>query len=200
MKQSAMEHGDFSEEEQVFLIQRHSTAYVGERMTPNQLAGIMRRFTSRADIKITPHQIRHLVATTLANRDMDDFQESGTIPSSLNNIKDFLGHENISTTIGYIEPRISNQRKLIKGLELPKGNGKALSEKGMTASGSPDDPAIRKNGSNGWPSGLPRLRYWAVISRLRNAAATPTMTMVASSCRFSRWAMLASRWAMSALN
>ena len=124
MKDRARQHGDFREEDQVFMIQRHSRAYVGERMTPHQLAGIMRRFTARAGIRISPHQIRHLVATTLANKDPDDFHESGAIPASLNHIKDFLGHENISTTIGYIEPRISSQRRLIKGLELPKGNGK----------------------------------------------------------------------------
>ena len=121
MKQDARERfPDFSETDQVFWIQRYSTGYSGERLTPDQFAGILRRAARRSGVRISAHMIRHLVATTLANQDPGEFHENGEIPATLNTIKDFLGHESISTTIGYIEARLSTQRQVIKGLEIQK--------------------------------------------------------------------------------
>ncbi len=114
----------FSESDQVFMIQRYSHRYRGERLTPEQFGQIMRRTSDRSGIRVSAHRIRHLVATTLANKDTEDFHETGTIPYTLNSIKDFLGHEDISTTIGYIESQVSSQRKIIKGLKMPKKRGK----------------------------------------------------------------------------
>lgn len=125
MKKDVMDrYPAFSEDDQVFMIQRYSRAYRGERLVPEQFGQILRRTADRSGIRISAHRIRHLVATTLANKDTEDFHETGTIPYTLNSIKDFLGHEAISTTVGYIESRVSSQRKIIKGLKMSKGYGK----------------------------------------------------------------------------
>ncbi len=121
MKQDVMQHWpSFSESDQVFLIQRYSRDYLGERLEPEQFGQILRRMADRSGIRISAHRIRHLVATTLANKDTEDFHETGTIPYTLNSIKDFLGHEAITTTIGYIESKVSSQRTIIKGLRGPQ--------------------------------------------------------------------------------
>ncbi|MCY4274494.1 MAG: site-specific integrase, partial [Gammaproteobacteria bacterium] len=112
---------DFREDDQVFWIQRYSPDYVGERFTVEQLAGIMKRTSKRSGVKISSHMIRHLVATTLANKEAEGLLETGEIPATLSCIQAFLGHENIATTIGYIEPGLSSQRRVIKGLQLLLG-------------------------------------------------------------------------------
>ncbi|MCY4228130.1 MAG: tyrosine-type recombinase/integrase [Gammaproteobacteria bacterium] len=125
MKEDVMQHfPSFSESDQVFMIQRYSSYYRGARMAPEQLGQILRRTADRSGIRISAHRIRHLVATTLANKDTEDFHEKGTIPYTLNSIKDFLGHEDITTTIGYIESNVSSQRTIIKGLKMIKEPGK----------------------------------------------------------------------------
>lgn len=111
---------EFRGKDQVFMIQRYSSTYTGERMEPDQFGQILSRAADRSGVKISAHRIRHLVATTLANKDTEDFHETGMIPYTLTSIKDFLGHEDIYTTIGYIESKISSQRRIIKGLEMGK--------------------------------------------------------------------------------
>jgi len=110
MKQNAMlGFPDFSENDQVFWIQRYSRAYADEKLTPQQFAGILRRASRRSGTGTSAHKIRHLVATTPASKDTGDFHETGAVPYTLNGIGDFPGHENITTTVGYIEPGISIQ-------------------------------------------------------------------------------------------
>lgn len=108
---------DFSESDQVFRIQAYSSRYMGDRLTPMQLTDIFRRFSLRCGVKVTPHKIRHLFATSLANQHREDYEKTGDVPVTLVSIKEILGHSNIATTVSYIEPRLSGQRVVIKGLE-----------------------------------------------------------------------------------
>jgi len=125
MKQDAMlRFPDFSENDQVFRIQGYSRACAGEKLTPQQFAGISRRASRRSSTDTSAHKIRHPVATTPASKDTSDFHETGAVPYTLNGIKDLPGHENIATTVGYIEPRISIQGSVITGLEMKNGKGK----------------------------------------------------------------------------
>ncbi|MCY4219637.1 MAG: site-specific integrase [Gammaproteobacteria bacterium] len=119
MKMDTMEQfEDFREDDQIFMVQRYSSEYVGDRLLPDQLTGIMRRISTRSGVKISAHMIRHLVATLLSNRDDGEEYRNGEIPHTLNGIQEFLGHANIATTIAYIEPSIALQRKVIKSLDL----------------------------------------------------------------------------------
>ena len=130
-KLEAMDQFDsFSETDQVFCIQRYKNRrrYVGSNLEPDQLTGILRRVSDRADVKVSAHRIRHYVATTLANADLGDYDETGHIPASLTAIKQLLGHSNIATTCEYIKPKLSTMHSILQVLEIPKGKRKKEKE------------------------------------------------------------------------
>jgi len=123
-KLDAMERFDsFRESDQVFWIQRYENRrrYAGSNLEPNQLTGILRRVSHRAEVKVSAHRIRHYVATTLANASLGDYHDTGHIPASLTAIKEMLGHSNITTTCEYIKPRLSTMRSVITALDIPMG-------------------------------------------------------------------------------
>ena len=109
----------FRKSDQVFFLQRYSPRHVGDRMTEDQFSRILKRASKRCGVRVTAHSIRHLFATILANQEAGT--DSGDIPLTLVAVKDILGHRNLSTTIGYIEPRLSAQREVIKGIRGLKG-------------------------------------------------------------------------------
>ena len=111
----------FSEDDQVFLIQRYSNKFAGERMKPMQVTGIFQRLARKTKTRIGLHSIRHLVATQLANQFS---RNPHSAHSSLVHIRDLLGHGDIKTTVGYIETDMSTQRQLIEGLNNISFKGK----------------------------------------------------------------------------
>ncbi|MDE0280848.1 MAG: tyrosine-type recombinase/integrase [Gammaproteobacteria bacterium] len=107
---------DFSKEDQVFWIQRYSDRYRGERLNPEQLSGIFKRTTAKCGVDVSPHKIRHLVATTLANLAPEEIEDVYNIPASLVALRDILGHRDIKMTVDYIEPKLSSQQQILKKL------------------------------------------------------------------------------------
>lgn len=105
----------FSENDQVFLVQRYNRRFRGDRLHPDQITGIMRRLAKKTGTDFSAHMMRHMVATMLANQHTD----GKTVPSDLVAIKDLLGHGDIKTTVGYIESNLSTQRELLKALKSP---------------------------------------------------------------------------------
>ncbi len=71
---------EFSKEGQVFRIQRYSTRYRGDRLVPEQCSGIFKRTTAKYKMEVSPHKIRHLVATILANLSPRRSRTSTTSP------------------------------------------------------------------------------------------------------------------------
>lgn len=104
---------EYSDDRQVFCIQLFDRRYAGERLTPEQFTAALRRIAKRTGVKLSPHMIRHLVATSLANLD----HVEGLPPMSLVAVKDLLGHMSINTTTLYIETDLKSQKRLLKRLD-----------------------------------------------------------------------------------
>lgn len=106
----------YSDTRQVFCMQLFDSRYAGDRFTPDQFTAAIRRVAARSGSRLSPHMIRHLVATTLVNHDRqgaaDDF-----VPASLVSVQYLLGHESINTTTLYVDPNITTQKRLLKGLD-----------------------------------------------------------------------------------
>ena len=62
----------YSDARQVFCMQLFDKRYAGKRFTPEQLTAALRRTAARNGTRFSPHMIRHLVATSLANHDRTD--------------------------------------------------------------------------------------------------------------------------------
>ena len=103
----------YSDARQVFCMQLFDKRYAGKRFTPEQLTAALRRTAARSGTRLSPHMIRHLVATSLANHDRTD----GLPPMSLIALKEMLGHSDIRTTALYIDADIEAQKRLLKGLD-----------------------------------------------------------------------------------
>lgn len=113
----------FHESDQVFWIQRYCSSYSGGRLTPDKVTGIFKRLNRRIGILVSAHRIRHLFATIAANSHRKEGDDSTDCPMSLVSLQEILGHENITTTTGYIKPQISMQRVVMKSIRRPKRKG-----------------------------------------------------------------------------
>ncbi len=98
---------------QVFKIQLFNRKYAGDRLTPGQISTKMIRLRKKSGANLCTHRIRHLFGTTLANRHTD----STGAPVMLRTLQEQMGHENISTTTGYIHVKLDSQFEMVKGLE-----------------------------------------------------------------------------------
>ncbi len=71
-------------------------------MTFDQLGATFRRLSKATNIRISPHRLRHTMATELAaSKDIRTLQE-------------LLGHTNISTTMQYVHPDMDRMRSLLE--------------------------------------------------------------------------------------
>ena len=89
---------------QVFNVTLFYARYLGTQMTEDQLAGFFQRLSTRVGEKITPHRLRHTMATLLAAH------------GDIRTLQEILGHTNISTTMGYVHPDVERMRSLVSRL------------------------------------------------------------------------------------
>ena len=89
---------------QVFNVTLFNPAYAGSTMSPDQVSGLFRRLSDKLHEKITPHRLRHSMATWLARY------------GQLRTLQEVLGHTSITTTMGYVHPDIEEMRDLISRL------------------------------------------------------------------------------------
>lgn len=89
--------------EQVFRVPLFYDRYVGPRLTGEQVGGFFARLSRLVGAQISPHRLRHTMATLLAPNDVKTLQE-------------ILGHTNITTTLGYFHPDVDRMRALVGNL------------------------------------------------------------------------------------
>ncbi len=124
----------FRKTDQVFLLQRYSDRYQGDRMKSDQFARILKKTSMRAGVTVSSHRIRHLFATMLANQESEK-AGSGDTPLTLVALKEILGHRNIATTVSYIEPRLASQRRVLGGIKSLTGVNDPVSSRWSGTSG-----------------------------------------------------------------
>ena len=89
-------------EEQVFNVTLFNDGFKGKTMTVDQLGATFWRLSKATNIRISPHRLRHTMATELAaSKDIRTLQE-------------LLGHTNISTTMQYVHPDMGRMRNLLE--------------------------------------------------------------------------------------
>ena len=89
-----------SGDEQVFNVTRFDSRYVGQEMTVEQVSAAFRRISKAIGVRISPHRLRHSLATAAAPKDARALQE-------------LLGHSNIHTTMQYVHPDLERMRALL---------------------------------------------------------------------------------------
>lgn len=92
--------------EQVFNVTLFHDRFKGSTMTVDQLTGTFKRLSEAANIRISPHRLRHTMATELAaSKDIRTLQQ-------------LLGHTSIHTTMQYVHPDMDRMRGLLEGITL----------------------------------------------------------------------------------
>lgn len=79
-----------------------------ESLVASQVSSAFARIASRLNIKFSPHRLRHTLATNLVHANVD-----------LVHIKDMLGHSDLKTTAGYIEPSIERLKTAVDSVPHP---------------------------------------------------------------------------------
>lgn len=98
---------------QVFWIQLFVSGYAGQEMTPRQVSAAFKRLSDHTGVTVSPHRLRHTMATALA---------TGKNPD-LKSLQYLLGHSNLATTLEYVSPEMSQLR-----VQMPKLNLDSLEE------------------------------------------------------------------------
>lgn len=93
---------------QVFRIQLFDENYAGNELTPAQVTGAFARLSEQLSGRVSPHRLRHTMATELAQ---------GRNPD-LRSLQYILGHRSIGTTMGYVQPEIAQVRLQLSKLRI----------------------------------------------------------------------------------
>ena len=93
---------------QVFRVQLFETSYKGRELSPIQVTHAFGRLSDHLGIVVSPHRLRHTMATDLA---------SGPNPD-LKSLQYLLGHTNLATTLEYVNPEMSQLRIQLSKLSL----------------------------------------------------------------------------------
>ncbi|NJE76990.1 site-specific tyrosine recombinase/integron integrase [Thermococcus sp. ES12] len=81
-----------------------------DRITPNTVWYLLRKYGERAGIKVTPHMLRHSFATHMLENGVD-----------IRAIQELLGHSNLSTTQIYTKVTVEHLRKAQEKARLIEG-------------------------------------------------------------------------------
>lgn len=92
-------------DDQVFNVTLFNPHYVGKQMTVDQVSGTFQRLSIATGIRISPHRLRHTLATEVA-------------PTDIRALQELLGHSSILTTMEYVHPDLDRMRSLINTLTL----------------------------------------------------------------------------------
>ena len=92
---------------QIFNVTLWYDRYRGAEMTVNHVSGLFRRLGTRLGEPITPHRLRHTIATQLMR----------TPERDVRTVQALLGHTDIRTTLAYVEPDLEQMRQVLKGLK-----------------------------------------------------------------------------------
>ena len=97
-----------SRTDQVYNVTLFYPRYRGPRMREDQVGGFFHRLSVElgAAERITPHRLRHTMATLLAAE------------GDLRTLQELLGHTNIGTTMDYVHPDVEHMRSLV--MRLPR--------------------------------------------------------------------------------
>jgi integrase len=93
-----------SRNHQVFNVSLFYKRYKGPRLREDQIGGFFHRLSEALGEPITPHRMRHTMATQLA------------VHGDIRTLQEILGHSNLSTTMCYVHPDMSRMRTLIERL------------------------------------------------------------------------------------
>lgn len=85
---------------QVFAVPLWYPRYKGAELTDAQVSGFFRRLSEVLGSPLSPHRIRHTIATLLAQH------------GDIRTLQELLGHTNLSTTMVYVHPDLDRMRKL----------------------------------------------------------------------------------------
>lgn len=98
--------GKPSSSHQVYNVTLFYPRYKGTRMHEDHVGGFFHRLSQELGdgVKITPHRLRHTMATLLAGQ------------GDIRTLQELLGHTNISTTMGYVHPDVERMRSLVSHL------------------------------------------------------------------------------------
>ncbi len=102
-------------EHQVFCVQRFDdrNRFANDRLTGGQLTGILRTIGKHYSVALSPHRLRHTFGTEVANA----MSQHEDIPFGIRALQHQLGHTDISTTLGYIQPKPEQQRQIVRSLK-----------------------------------------------------------------------------------
>ncbi|WP_114278542.1 tyrosine-type recombinase/integrase [Thioalbus denitrificans] len=89
---------------QIYNVTLFYPKYKGRRMRVDQVGGFFHRLSKELGERITPHRLRHTMATLLAAQ------------GDIRTLQELLGHTNISTTMGYVHPDVDRMRSLVSHL------------------------------------------------------------------------------------
>ncbi len=101
----------FSDEDQLFNVNRFSTHYRSKTMNIHQIEDMYKKLTHAFGIRMTPHRFRHTLATDLMRQP----------ERNIHLTKALLNHSNIATTMSYIEVDYEHMRAVLDERSLHQG-------------------------------------------------------------------------------
>lgn len=90
---------------QMFNVTLFNPKYQGDRLTVDHVHIFFRHLSKAAGVRITPHRLRHTIATNLANHPC----------VNMRSVQELLGHTDLRTTLEYyVETDVEHLRKMIE--------------------------------------------------------------------------------------
>lgn len=84
--------------------------FVSNKLTAESLTRKLNRIGKQYGLPLSPHRLRHTLATQIAA----NMSSSDEVPLGIRALQHQLGHTNLATTLEYVEPKLEQQRKLLR--------------------------------------------------------------------------------------
>jgi Site-specific recombinase XerD len=91
-------------DEQVFNVTLFNANYKGKEMTVDHVSAAFRKIRERTGIAVSAHRFRHTFASQLAKQ------------GRIKELQQMLGHSDVRTTLGYVQPDMDGMAELLSGL------------------------------------------------------------------------------------